>query len=133
MLIREMLDEEVEDIILTEYEKFGNSVFACLSVTDFKKKVLVASDGGFKGFAIVYWNSEEFYIGRIFAESGEVEKRLLEKCICEATKLNFERVNVEVPVDHDLTKFLAFGFVVDGITRHRYGIGKHAFRLFYEI
>ncbi len=131
MLVREMMDDEVEEIILAEYENFGNSVFAELSMTDFKKKVLVADK--LKGFAIVFWNEEEFYIGRIFAESKEVERSLLEKCIFEASKMNFREVLMELPVDADITKYLSFGFVVKEIVKHRYGICKHAFKLSYEL
>ena len=131
MLVREMLDDEVEDVILTEYEKFGNSIFAELSMTDFNKKVLVAEK--LKGFAIVFWNDDEFYIGRIFAENSEVEKTLLEKCIVEASKMNFKEVLIEVPVEEDITKLLAFGFIVKEIVKHRYGICKHAFKLSYQI
>jgi len=131
MLVREMADDEVEEIILAEYENFGNSVFAELSMTDFSKKVLVAD--GLRGFAIVFWNDKEFYIGRIFAEKREVERSLLEKCIFEASKMGFNEVLMEIPVEEDITKFLSFGFIVKEIIKHRYGICKHAFKLSYEL
>ncbi len=134
-LLREMKEDEVEEIILTEYEHHGYSVFADLSKTNYKKKVFVAENNGeILGFAIIYWNENEINIGNLFVKdkfrNKGVGKELLDFIIRESMKLGFRKIYASVPVSSKaLSFYLKNGFKVEEIVKHYYGLSKHAFRI----
>ncbi|WP_456477673.1 GNAT family N-acetyltransferase [Geoglobus ahangari] len=134
-LVREMRDDEVEEIILTEYEHFGYSVFADLSTSDYRKKVVVCEeDGKIAGFAVLYWDDESFHIGSLIVKdefrSRGVGRMLIERASREAYKLGFPKVYADVSVSSDALEFyMSNGFEIEETIRHYYGISKHAFRL----
>jgi len=134
-LVRDMKDEEVEEIILTEYDHFGYSVFADLSKTDYKKKVVVCEeDKKILGFAVLYWNEEGFHIGSLivkeeFRKKG-IGKMLIEFAVKEALKQGFNKIYADVSVSSDVLEFyMNNGFKIEETIKHYYGISKHAFRL----
>lgn len=135
LLIREMNGEEAEDIILTEYDRLGYSVFADLSQTDYRKKVIVAEDGGeILGFIILYWNDSGIYIGNLFVKEGYrnmgLGRTLLNQAISESIRLGFRKIYANVPVSSEALNFyLKNGFKVEETVKHYYGISKHAFKL----
>ncbi|NOY11165.1 MAG: GNAT family N-acetyltransferase [Archaeoglobi archaeon] len=134
-LVREMRDDEVEEIILTEYEHFGYSVFADLSTSDYRKKVVVCEeDGKIAGFAVLYWDDESFHIGSLIVKdefrNRGVGRMLIERASREAYKLGFPKVYADVSVSSDALEFyMSNGFEIEETIRHYYGISKHAFRL----
>ncbi|AKG91832.1 Acetyltransferase [Geoglobus ahangari] len=134
-LVREMRDDEVEEIILTEYEHFGYSVFADLSTSDYRKKVVVCEeDGKIAGFAVLYWDDENFHIGSLIVKvefrNRGVGRMLIERASREAYKLGFPKVYADVSVSSDALEFyMSNGFEIEETIRHYYGISKHAFRL----
>ncbi len=134
-LVRDMDDEEVEEIILTEYDHFGYSVFADLSKTDYKKKVVVCEeDKKILGFAVLYWNEESFHIGSLivkeeFRKKG-IGKMLIEYAVKEALKQGFNKIYADVSVSSETLEFyMSNGFRIEDTIKHYYGISKHAFRL----
>ena len=135
LLIREMENDEVEDIILTEYDCFGYSVFADLSQTDYRKKVIVAEcSGEILGFVILYWNDKGIYIGNLFIKEGYrnrgLGETLLDRAIVESLKLGFRKIYANVSVSNEALNFyLKNGFKVEETIKHYYGISKHAFKL----
>ncbi len=135
ILIREMKEDEVEEIILAEYDYYGYSVFADLTKTDYKKKVFVAeNDGEILGFAIIYWSDNEINIGNLFIKdcfrNKGIGKKLLDFIIRESLKLGFRKIYANVSVSSKALNFyLKNGFKVEGIIKHYYGLSKHAFKL----
>ncbi|WP_456369731.1 GNAT family N-acetyltransferase [Geoglobus sp.] len=134
-LVREMRDDEVEDIILTEYEQFGYSVFADLSVSNYRKKVIVCDeDGEIVGFAVLYWDDESFHIGSLIVKdefrNRGIGRVLIDRASKEAYKLGFSKVYADVAVSSDALEFyVSNGFEIEETIKHYYGISKHAFRL----
>ncbi len=135
LLVREMRDDEVEEIILLEYEHFGYSVFADLSTTGYRKKVLVCEiDKEIAGFAVIYWDQESFHIGSLIVREEHrmkgVGKALIEKIAGEAVKLGFKKIYADVSVSSSALDFyFSHGFEIEETIKHYYGISKHAFRL----
>ncbi len=135
LFVREMRDDEVEEIILLEYEHFGYSVFADLSTTPYKKKVIVCEiDKKIAGFAVVYWDEESFHIGSLIVKEEYrmrgVGKSLIERIVNEAVKLGFRKIYADVSVSSSALDFyFSNGFEIEETIKHYYGISKHAFRL----
>ncbi len=135
LFVRDMKDDEVEEIILMEYEHFGYSVFADLSTTSYKKKVLVCEiDGEIAGFAVLYWDDEAFHIGSLIVKEEHrmkgVGKALIERTVSEAIKLGFRKIYADVSVSSSALDFyFSNGFEIEETIKHYYGISKHAFRL----
>lgn len=134
-LVRDMRDDEVEEIIHAEYENFGYSVFADLSTTNYRKKVLVCEESGeIAGFAVVYWDDESIHIGSLFVKEGfrkkGIGKALIEGARKLALKLGFEKIYADVSVSNPTLDFyLGNGFEIEETIKHYYGLSKHAFRL----
>jgi len=135
LFVREMRDDEVEEIILLEYEHFGYSVFADLSTTAYRKKVLVCEiDNEIAGFAVIYWDEESFHIGSLIVREEHrtkgAGKALIEKIAAEAIKLGFRKIYADVSVSSSALDFyFSNGFEIEETIKHYYGISKHAFRL----
>jgi len=132
--VREMESDEVEEIILTEYDRFGYSVFADLSQTDYRKKVIVAECGEILGFVILYWNENGIHIGNIFIREEYrgrgLGKILLKRAIAESLRLGFRKIYANVSVSSEALEFyLKNGFKIEEKIKHYYGIYKHAFKL----
>ncbi len=129
-----MNDSEVEDVILSEYEEIGYSVFVNLSMSDYNKKVIIAYINRIIGHCILYWDNERFFIGSLIVKkewrNKGIGKLLIERAIKEAIKLGFKKLYADVPIKSDNFLFyFLIGFEVEEVLRHYYGIGKHAFRL----
>ena len=135
LFVREMRDDEVEEIILVEYEHFGYSVFADLSTTAYRKKVIVCEiEKEIAGFAVVYWDDESFHIGSLIVKDEYrmkgVGKALIEKIASEAIKIGFRKIYADVSVSSSALDFyFSNGFEIEETIKHYYGISKHAFRL----
>ncbi|MBE8538876.1 GNAT family N-acetyltransferase [Geoglobus acetivorans] len=134
-LVREMKDEEVEEIIIAEYEHFGYSVFADLSKTDYSKKVIVCEeDGEIAGFAVLYWDENSFHIGSLIVDDryrgSGIGKALVDGAKKEAFKRGFRKIYADVSVSSSALDFyMSNGFEIEETIKHYYGISKHAFRL----
>jgi len=131
--------EEVEEVIDLEYEILGSSAFVKLSTLPYYKKVIVADTGELAGCAVVYWDSETFYLGSIAVREEYRGKgigtELIKKCAEMAEKLGFDSVWLEVSVNNRtaIEIYEKSGFIIYETLKHFYGIGKHAYRMVYYV
>jgi ribosomal-protein-alanine N-acetyltransferase len=135
---REMDDEEVEDVIDLEYEVLSFSVFVQLSTMPYYKKVIVADAGELAGCAVVYWDEKTFHLGSVVVREkyrGEgIGKELVKRCIELARKMGYKCVLLEVGVNNEaLEIYRESGFKIHETLKHYYGIGRHAYRMMYQL
>lgn len=138
--IREMSDDEVEDVIHLEYDILGYSAFAQLSMTDYKKKVLVAvNNNEIVGVAVLYWNDEMFCLGSVAVKEEwrgrGIGKSLIRKAAEMASQLGYNSIMLEVNTANSIAVeiYRRVGFRIAEIIKHYYGIGKHAYRMMLQV